>query len=47
MFLYEITLPLLGTLQLPFIVVAPLVSTFIFMTVLFIAITLDNKKEGN
>ncbi len=47
MFVYEITLPLIGTLHLPFVLVAPLVCSFVFLSVLFIAITLDNRKEGN
>jgi len=49
MFLLEITLPLIGTLHLPFILVAPVVSIFVFMTILFIAIHLDTRpdKAGN
>jgi hypothetical protein len=45
MFLLEITLPLIGTLQMPFILVAPVVSIFVFMTVLVIAIHLDTRPE--
>jgi hypothetical protein len=44
--LIEITLPLVGTFSVPFIVM-PLFFSGLFLVVLFIGITLDNKKEGN
>jgi hypothetical protein len=44
--LVEITLPLVGTFSVPFMAV-PLFFSGLFLVVLFIGITLDNKKEGN
>ena len=44
--LIEITLPLVGTFSVPFMAV-PLFWAGLFLVVLFIGITLDNKKEGN
>jgi hypothetical protein len=44
--LVQITLPLVGTFSVPFIVM-PLSGAALFLVVLFIGITLDNKKEGN
>jgi hypothetical protein len=47
MMTFDITLPLVGTLELPFILVAPVVTTVVFCSVLFAAIHFDNKKDGN
>ena len=44
--LIEITIPLVGTFSVPFMAV-PLFWAGLFLVGLFIAITLDNRKEGN
>jgi hypothetical protein len=44
--LIEITLPLVGTFSVPLVAI-PLFWAGLFLVTLFIAITLDNKKEGN
>ncbi len=44
--LVEITLPLVGTFGVPLVAI-PLFWAGLFLVTLFIAITLDNKKEGN
>ena len=41
-----VTLPLLGTFTMP-LAVAGLLVSFVFLAALFVAIHLDNKKEGN
>ena len=44
--MFEITLPLVGTFTAPLLGVA-LFWTALICGALFVAITLDNKKEGN
>ena len=43
--LVEITLPLVGTFTVP-LVALPLSWAGLFLIALFVAITLDNRKEG-
>jgi hypothetical protein len=41
-----LTLPLIGAITMP-LAVAGLLVSFVFLAALFVAIHLDNKKEGN